>query len=106
MTEQITREIFNHLVDLAAFELDPQEAEYLRNQLNNQLLAVHELAAIPMPEDTPLAAHGVTFTDQISQGLRPDVWQPCTDSAEIIDQVPVVDGGYVVVPEIPHTTLE
>ena len=106
MTDEITSEIFNHLVDLAALELTPEEGEYLRGQLNNQLRAIDELAAIPLPDDIPLAAHGVTYTQQNSQGLRPDIWQPFPDSVDIIGQVPEVDDGYIVVPDIPHTTLE
>jgi aspartyl-tRNA(Asn)/glutamyl-tRNA(Gln) amidotransferase subunit C len=106
MADEITSEIFNHLVDLAALELTPEEGEYLRGQLNNQLRAIDELTAIPLPDDLPLAAHGVSYTMFNSQGLRPDVWQPYPDSIDIIGQVPEVDNGYVVVPDIPHTTLE
>ena len=50
MSDPITPEIFAHLVDLAALELSPEEAEYLRRQLNNQLKAIHELEAIPLDE--------------------------------------------------------
>ncbi len=55
MTDEITPELFEHLVDLAAFAFDPDEAEYLRKQLNNQLKAVHQLTSVPLPEDVPLA---------------------------------------------------
>jgi len=44
--EEITREIFDYLVDLAALEMDDEEAVYLRNELNNQLDAIRELEAI------------------------------------------------------------
>jgi len=37
MADAITAEIFDHLVELAALELQPAEAEYLRAQLNSQL---------------------------------------------------------------------
>ena len=50
MSDAITPEMFAHLVDLAALELSPEEAEYLRRQLNNQLKAIHELEAIPLDE--------------------------------------------------------
>ncbi len=33
MTDEITPELFAHLVELAALELNAQEAEYLRRQL-------------------------------------------------------------------------
>ena len=37
MSDPITPELFTHLVELAALELTPPEAEYLRGQLNGQL---------------------------------------------------------------------
>jgi hypothetical protein len=40
MSDQITVELFDHLVRLAALELSSQEAEYLRHELNNQLKAI------------------------------------------------------------------
>ena len=63
MSETITPELFAHLVDLAALELSPEEGEYIRAQLNNQLKAIHELEAIPLDEDLPIdfarrALHG------------------------------------------------
>lgn len=106
MPDTITADIFNHLVDLAALELTPKEAEYLRGQLNNQLRAINELAAIPLPEGTPPAAHGVPYTTQNSQTPRGDEWIPFEDTTGIIGQAPEVEDGYIVVPDIPHTTLE
>lgn len=106
MSDEISLDVFNHLVDLAALELTAEEATYLREQLNAQLLAIHQLSAIPLPADVPAAAHGIPYTAHNSQGLREDKWLPYADTAAIIDQVPEVDGGYVVVPDIPHTTLE
>ena len=47
MPDQITPEIFKYLVDLASFELEPENQEYLRQQLNHQLKAIHELANMP-----------------------------------------------------------
>jgi aspartyl/glutamyl-tRNA(Asn/Gln) amidotransferase C subunit len=106
MTDSITPETFAHLVDLAALELTPEEAEYLRKQLNNQLKAVEEMAAIPLDENIPLAAHGVPFSPQISPTLRKDNWEPSLDAPAIMSQVPQEADGYIVVPEIPHTELE
>jgi Asp-tRNA(Asn)/Glu-tRNA(Gln) amidotransferase C subunit len=34
MSEEITPEVFNHLVTLAALELDEKQAAYLRRELN------------------------------------------------------------------------
>jgi Asp-tRNAAsn/Glu-tRNAGln amidotransferase C subunit len=106
MTEQISPETFAHLVELAALDLDATQAEYLRGELNNQLKAISELAAIPLDEDVPLSSHGVPYTPEISPELRQDDWKPYPNPAEIIAQAPEVDEGYIIVPDIPHTTLE
>jgi len=105
MTDEITPEIFSHLVDLAALELDPAEAEYLRGELNNQLKAIHELAAIPLDESVPPASHGVPFTPEISPPARPDEWRPEPDPARLLNAAPETEDGYLVVPEIPTEEL-
>jgi aspartyl/glutamyl-tRNA(Asn/Gln) amidotransferase C subunit len=105
MTDLISPEIFDHLVQLAALELSPDEAEYLRGQLNNQLKAIRELEAIPLPEDTPAATHGVPYPPQITPPIRPDEWLPDPDPQAILDQAPETQDGYIVVPEIPHADL-
>ena len=106
MADQINPETFAHLVDLAALELDAAEAEYIRHQLNNQLKAIHELEAIPLDDSTRLTSHGVPYTPQISPALRQDEWLPCLDADAILAQAPETEDRYIVVPDIPHTTLE
>jgi aspartyl-tRNA(Asn)/glutamyl-tRNA(Gln) amidotransferase subunit C len=106
MTEEITPDVFAHLVDLAALELDPQEAEYIRQQLNNQLKAIHELAAIPLDESLPITAHGVPYDEGNSQSPRADRWAACPNPDEILEQAPQFEDGYIIVPDIPHTALE
>ena len=106
MSEQITVEIFDHLVDLAALELSADQAEYLRRQLNNQLKAIHELEAIPLEGDIAATSHGVPYTVQISPALREDEWQPYPNPQGILAQAPDSSDSYIVVPDIPHTTLE
>jgi aspartyl-tRNA(Asn)/glutamyl-tRNA(Gln) amidotransferase subunit C len=106
MAEQISPELFKHLVELAALELDPKESEYLRRELNNQLKAIEELAAIPIPDGTPLASHGVPYAAAIRPGLRADEVAQYAGAADILGQVPETSAGYVVVPEIPHEDLE
>lgn len=105
MTESITSELFNHLVGLAALELAPDEAEYLRDQLNKQLKSIEELLAIPIPEGIPAAAHGVAYTPLTSPPIRADEWQPELQPEAILAQAPEIDEGYIIVPEIPHTEL-
>jgi aspartyl/glutamyl-tRNA(Asn/Gln) amidotransferase C subunit len=106
MTEPITPDIFTHLVDLAALDLTPEQGEYLRRELNNQLKSIQELIAIPLNEDVPISLHGVPFPHAISPALRLDEWLPYEDPESIINQAPQSADGYIVVPDIPHTTLD
>ena len=106
MSDQITPEIFDHLVDLAALELGANQAEYLRKQLNNQLKAIRELEAIPLDASVPISLHGVPFTEAESAKPRNDEWHPYADVKDILKQAPQLEDGYIVVPDIPHTTLK
>ncbi len=106
MTDTITQEMFAHLVDLAALELDAEEAEYLRQQLNNQLNAVRELEAIPIEEGVPITSHGVPYTPATSPVPREDTLAPYPNPEDILGQAPQVEDGYIIVPDIPHTNLE
>ena len=106
MTDQITPEIFDHLVDLGALELTPSQADYLLRELNNQLKSIHELEAVPLSVDIPISLHGIPFSPEISPALREDHWLPYDDPASIIEQAPLTADGYIVVPDIQHTTLE
>ena len=106
MSERITKQTFEHLVKLAELELDPAEAEYLRQELNNQLDAIEQLQAIPLGEDVPLSLHGVSFLEEVSQKLRDDDWKPFDNIKGILSQVPELLDDHIIVPEIPHTTLE
>lgn len=105
MPEEITPAVFAHLVELAALELTPAESEYLRQQLNNQLQAIHELEHIPVPAEIPPAAHGVPFGPAIRPPLRPDEPRPAAPPAAILQQAPETEDGYFVVPDIPHTEV-
>lgn len=103
---EITRETFDHLVELAALELGENEADYLHKELNSQLSAIRELAAIVIPSDVQPASHGVPYTNESSQPLRNDVWRACEDADAILEQTPEKEDRYIIVPDIPHTTLE
>lgn len=104
--QEITPEIFEHLVKLAALELDEEQAAYLLRELNSQLSAIHELAAIQLDAELPLASHGVPYDEKSSQPLRSDEWRACPDVDSITSQAPQFEDGYMIVPDIPHTTLE
>lgn len=105
-SQAITEELFNHLVGLASLELSPEEAEYLRQELNNQLTAIDELEAIPLGDKTPITTHGVPYTEQIAPDARNDQWEACPNPEDILAQAPDTRDRYVVVPDIPHTDLD
>ncbi len=106
MTEEISPELFSRLVDLAAFAFDPEEAKYLRRELNNQMKSIQQLALAPLDEKVPLASRGVTYTQENRPKLREDIWEPCQNPDEILGQAPEVEDRYFIVPDIPHTELD
>src|SRR3970040_2995937 len=69
-SERVSPEVFEHLVQLAALEVNPEEAEYLRREMNGQLTAIRELEATQAPEGLPIISHGAPYTPDISQQLR------------------------------------
>lgn len=106
MSDPISPEIFDHLVSLAALELEAQEADYLRAELNKQLKAIDELAAIALDDALPITSHGVPYTAEIRPQLRKDDWVEFENPEDIIGQVPQVDANYILVPDIPHQELK
>ncbi len=106
MSEEITPEVFNHLVTLAALELDEKQASYLRRELNQQLKAIHELEAIPLNEEIQVTTHGISYNKEISPAFREDVWHPHSNTEEILAQAPQVEDHYIIVPDIPHEKLD
>ena len=104
--EEITVDIFNHLVQLAAFELEVDETSYLRSELNSQLKSIHELKAIEVDDQIPITSHGVPYTAAMSLPLREDQIEPCEAADDILEQAPEVDDRFIIVPDIPHEALE
>lgn len=105
MKEKISREVFDHMVELAALELNEKEAEYLRQELNNQLAAIDELDAIPIAATIQAAAHGISYSPDISQGLREDQIIAYPEPQTILEIAPETEDGYFVVPDIPLEDL-
>ena len=103
LPEKITREMFDKLVSLAALELDEEESEYLRTELNHQLAAVKELSEIPIDEDVQPSLHGIECQ---GNPPRPDQWQPFPDPDAILALAPEREGRYIVVPEIAQLSEE
>ena len=104
--EQIDPQVFDHLVSLAALDLDKEESEYLRRELNNQLAAIRELQAIQVDDQVAPAAHGVPYPPDRRQPLRADQHIRCENSHAILAQAPQVEENCLIVPDIPHTDLE
>ena len=103
LPEKITREMFDKLVSLAALELDEEESEYLRTEINHQLAAVKELSEIPIDEDVQPSLHGIECQ---GNPPRPDEWQPFPDPDAILALAPEREGRYFVVPEIAQLSEE
>lgn len=106
MSDVISEETFNHLVDLAALELDNSESRYLLTEMNKQIKAIHELEQIPIDVNTPPARHGVPFPSSICPPLREDQVDTYPQVEDLLGQVPVAEERYIIVPDIPHTELE
>lgn len=106
MMEEITPSLFEHLVALAAFAFDPEEADYLRRELNAQLQAIHQIKNVSIDQHAQPASHGVTYLPGMAPPLRQDVWEPCDNPEDILSQAPHVEEGYLIVPDTPHTELE
>lgn len=102
----IDPETFAHLIELASFEFEPDQADYLREQLNNQLITIQELEAVPIDENLVVEIHGVPYPQRLSQALREDTASTFLDREELIGQFPRFEDGYVIVPDIPHQELE
>lgn len=103
---EISVSVFDHLVELAALALDPQEREYLRNELNGQLRAIRALDAIEVDGDLPITSHGVPYSDATRPAIRHDKARDAKLAEAILAQAPSVENRYLVVPDIPQEALE
>jgi aspartyl-tRNA(Asn)/glutamyl-tRNA(Gln) amidotransferase subunit C len=104
--EDITPDVFSHLVELAALELDESQSEYLLGELNKQLASIRELEAIQLDESLPAATYGVPYPPENKPDLRDDHWEKSPVAKAITEEAPQFEDGYIIVPDIPHTTLE
>lgn len=105
-TGEISVDVFDHLVELAALALDPEEGEYLRGELNGQLRAIRALDAIEVDENLPITSHGVPYTEGTRPGIRQDEARNAHQADAILSQAPEVENRYLVVPDIPQEALE
>ena len=104
--EKITPQVFQRLGDLAAFDLSSKESEYLRRELNNQLVSIEVLESIPIDAEVKAAAHGVPYPPERSPAFRDDEWKLDPNRADILSLAPELEEGYIVVPDISQEELE
>ncbi len=101
--DEISEELFRHLVDLAAFHLEDDEATYLQRELNGQLKAIRELDAIEVDANVSITSHGVPYAE--AMWLREDRIEPSSMADDILEQAPEVDERSIIVPDIPHEEI-
>ena len=106
MPDEISKDTFEHLVELAALELEPEDADYLHRELNNQLASINTLAQIPLDDSVKPAAHGVSYPPENTPAIREDESIDCEEREAILEQAPELEDGYIVVPEIPQEELD
>ena len=106
MKERIDPELFARLVELAALQLNQEESDYLRAELNKQLQAIDELEAIPVEEGIVTTSHGVSYPAEIRPDIREDMAVGCEEADDILGQAPKTDERYFVVPDIPREILK
>lgn len=107
MSDAITPELFAYLVGLAALELEADEAEYLRAQLNQQLKAIDELnrAAGDLSDAADADGHGLPYPTARRLPLRADVPAGSPLAAALLAGGPETEDGFFVVPDIPNQEL-
>lgn len=101
----ITPDVFNHLVELAQFELSDEDASYLRRELNGQMRAIRQLEAIEVDDDVPITSHGVPYAAEIRPEIRRDVARKSELADDILAGGPETEDRFFVVPDIPHEDL-
>ena len=106
MTEKISPDVFERLAELASLELPEGESEYLRKELNNQMVSIEVLESIPIDAKTGSAAHGLPYTENNSPVPREDVSRKDPHREDILKQAPELEDGYIVVPDISHEELD
>lgn len=95
--EKITPELFEKLVELAQFALNPSEKDYLRQELNHQLAAVKELSEIPLDANISPTTHGLEVE---GAAPRQDNWVAFANFQAIVALAPESEDGLIVVPDV------
>ena len=101
----IEEPLFAELVQTAALDLSPDEAESLRTELNQQMDIIRQLELIPLDENLSPVIHGNPYPSEIRCELRKDEWVPFEHPEDIIAQAPVFQDGCIVSPDVPHQRI-
>lgn len=106
IAEQIIDDnLFQNLLQTAALNLSTEEAALLRAELNEQVKIIRQLDSIPLPEEIDPVIHGNSNPPEFRCRLREDICVPYDNSSEITAQVPQVQDGYIVSPDVPHRRI-
>ncbi len=105
MREEISKKLFNELVLTGRIGLDPEEAESLRHEMNQQMNVIRQLESIPLEETVPPVIHGNPYPKAIRCELREDVVKPFPDAAAIISAAPLSRDGFIVSPDVAHQKI-
>lgn len=106
MTDDVIgNDMFFELVQTAAIDLQPDEAEALRNELNRQMVIIRQLESIPLDENIFPVIHGNPYPSEIRCGLRADEWIPFDQPESIVFQAPLSRDGYIISPDVPHQRI-
>lgn len=104
--EEISPQLFDHLVRLASLQLESSEADYLRSELNHQLQSIRELVSIHIPPAVEMTIHGIPYPPGQPDELREDIPALFDEVRELLNQAPDLVEDQFAVPDVPHTTLE
>jgi Asp-tRNA(Asn)/Glu-tRNA(Gln) amidotransferase C subunit len=94
--EKISPEVFEKIVDMAAFALEAKEKAYLLEELNHQLQSVQELLDIPLEESSSSSLINIP---RVGDMPRRDEWQAFDVPRGIIERAPQHEDGMILVPE-------
>ena len=101
----IEKSLFAELVQTAAIDLLPNEAETLCEELNGQMEIIRQLDAIPLDDMLPPVVHGNPYPLHVRCDLRQDEWIPFDNAAGILAQAPISKDGCFVSPDVPHQRI-
>ena len=105
LDEVVGEALFAELVQTAAIDLQPDEAEALRKELSLKMEVIRQLEIIPLSDSISPVIHGNPYPPAIRCGLREDKWIPFDAPDAIVRQAPLSQDGFIVSPDVPHQRI-